>query len=221
MSPRLARTPRYERRSGDDYDRAAAEGQRKYFDPVRGKTVIRILPGECYVTGDPEEMLVTVLGSCVAACIRDPLTGIGGMNHFMLPDDGDTLEPAAPVRLRYGRYAMEALIDGLLKAGGQKRRLEIKVFGGADFAYPSTPVGNLNGAFMRRYLRNQGMPCLAADLGGDLPRRICYMPDTGKVDRLLLVRTSDKAMFREEAGRRRFPRHRPGNDGTAGSISDE
>jgi len=215
MSPRLARIPRHERRSGDEYERAAAEGRRKYFDPALGKTVIRILPGECYLTGNPEEMLVTVLGSCVAACARDPLIGVGGMNHFMLPDDGGTHEPTAAGRLRYGRYAMEALINGLLEAGGQKSRLEIKVFGGADFAYSSTPIGSLNGAFMRRYLRDRDMPCLAADLGGDVPRRVCYAPDTGKVDRLRLVRATDQALFREEAGRQRLPRQKPGKGGTA------
>ena len=101
-----------------------------YFDRYFNVEAAKILPGEYFVTGR-DMVLVTVLGSCVAACIRDRISGIGGMNHFMLPDSGgDRSNPLVGASMRYGSYAMEILINQLIKLGASRASLEAKVFGG-------------------------------------------------------------------------------------------
>ena len=128
-----------------------------------------------------------MLGSCVAACIRDPGSGLGGMNHFMLPESvtgqwGDELSAA----MRYGNFAMEALINAILKSGCMRRDLEIKLFGGASFTSGPSMIGQKNGDFALRYLKEEGLRVVASDLGGVFGRRIHYHPATGKVARLFL-----------------------------------
>jgi len=152
-----------------------------------GAYAVRILPGETHTTSRKDEAIVTVLGSCVAACIRDPRTGLGGMNHFMLPESatgewGDGLSAA----MRYGNSAMEALINAILKSGCARSDLEIKLFGGANFLSGATMIGQKNSDFALRYLKEEGLRVAAADLGGALGRRIHYHPATGKVARLFL-----------------------------------
>ena len=144
------------------------------------------MPGEFYVTNKPDEVLLTVLGSCVAACIRDPVASIGGMNHFMLPQHqsgswGDHLQST-----RFGNFAMEKLVNELIKAGAARERLEIKVFGGGNVTDTSNAVGTDNAEFVLRYLDAERLRCVAQDLGGTLPRRIEYYPMTGRVVRRLL-----------------------------------
>jgi len=181
--------------------------RRGYFDPRVDSHTVKILPGEYYVTTRTDEMLVTVLGSCVAACIRNPHNGAGGMNHFMLPVDSseaDAWNITNPT-MRYGNHAMEVLINEILKTGCSRDDLEIKLFGGANVlpkgqnrSLDYTTVGDRNCEFVRRYLQNEGLKVAASDLGGDLPRRIHFYPETGKVDRLLL-RGADKAkVYAEE-----------------------
>ena len=176
---------------------------RRFYDSAQAAWVVKILPGEFYVTGDPEEVLVTVLGSCVSACVRDPVSKIGGMNHFMLVQNktgangawGNELESA-----RFGNFAMEKLINGLLKRGCQRQRMEIKVFGGANVTSSRNEIGTENGAFVLSYLRTEGLSCAAQDLGGPYPRRIIYFPMTGKVVRRLLTgRDEDSALSEESA----------------------
>jgi chemotaxis protein CheD len=148
-----------------------------YYDSRFDARALKVLPGEYLVTGE-DLMLVTVLGSCVAACLRDPLAGIGGMNHFMLPD-GEQHDGASA---RYGAYAMEMLINELLKRGAARSRLEAKVFGGgAVLPSLSSNVGERNAAFALRYLAAEGVPVLAEDLGGNWPRRVHYFPASGRV----------------------------------------
>ncbi len=187
-----------DRRARGSLERAAGDEKRKYFDPKYGATAIRVLPGERYVADDPKEMLVTVLGSCVAACIRDPATGRGGMNHFMLPESDSGVWGRDSAALRYGNHAMEALINDIVKSGCAKANLEIKVFGGASVSSGTSTVGDQNCDFIRKYLRFEGLSCTAFDLGGEAPRRIHYFPETGRVKRLLLRRMTDWSIMNDE-----------------------
>ena len=157
---------------------AAAEEVLRYRDARFQVQAAKLLPTQ-YLAVDDGTALVTVLGSCVAACLRDPLLRIGGMNHFMLPDG--RANDGAPAR--YGSHAMELLINDLLKRGASRRRLEAKVFGGANVlrGFTSNPVGSRNADFVGAYLEAEGIPVLASDLGGIHPRKIWFFPDTGRV----------------------------------------
>jgi chemotaxis protein CheD len=157
----------------------------RYWDRYHNLCAAKILPGEYYVTGE-NEVIVTVLGSCVSACVRDPITGIGGMNHFMLPMSGgsgtDTwVGTAISATARYGNIAMEHLITSIMKFGGARDRLEVKIFGGGNILSSITGVGQRNIEFIRRYIEAEGLPLLAADLGDVYPRKVYYFPATGKV----------------------------------------
>lgn len=156
------------------------------YDWRRGLQAVRVLPGEAYVTARTDEMIVTVLGSCVAACIRNPATGFGGLNHFMLPESDSGIWNGASAALRYGNYAMEVLINEVLKSGCERRDLEIKLFGGADLTDGPTLIGSSNVSFVLDYLEAEGLVVASADLGGSYGRRIHYNPSTGVVHRLLL-----------------------------------
>ena len=153
---------------------------RHYFDSVFNYQAVKVLPNEYYVTGD-DVLISTVLGSCVAACIRDPRAGVGGMNHFMLPD-GDSQSPASAT-MRYGAFAMEMLINELLKLGASRDHLEAKVFGGGAvlLAMQQMNIGERNADFVLEYLRIEQIPVLAQDLCGEQARRVNYFPRTGKV----------------------------------------
>jgi chemotaxis protein CheD len=171
---------------------------RRFFDNAHSAWMVKVFPGEFYVTRQPDEILVTVLGSCVSACIRDPIAGVGGMNHFMLAKGrtggwGDDLRSA-----RFGNFAMEKLINELIKAGGSRDRMEIKVFGGGNVIDASTAIGTDNAQFVLRYLEAEGLRCAAEDLGGSHPRRIHYYPATGRVVRRLLGTGETYAVNREE-----------------------
>ena len=162
--------------------------------------MIKVLPGKHYVTRDPEEVVATTLGSCVSACVRDPAIGIGGLNHFMLPGDPKSLDWSHPsMELRYGQNAMERLINDILKEGGRRERLEVKVFGGARVMGKTLDVGARNVDFVRTYLAEEGFKIAAEDLGGEWPRRIVYDAQSGKVDRLLLRRDVDRVVVDQEA----------------------
>jgi chemotaxis protein CheD len=172
---------------------------RRFFDAAADAWIIKVFPGEYYVTGKPDEVLITVLGSCVSACIRDPLIGVGGMNHFMLPQShsgkwGSDSEPT-----RFGNFAMEKLINELIKAGGARDRMEIKVFGGANVTDSTQAIGTQNAEFVLRYLQAEGLSCVAEDLGGQRPRRIHYYPTTGRVVRRLLVSGELDTIARDES----------------------
>ena len=153
-----------------------------YFDRTFDCDAAKILPGEYYFT--PKDMLiVTVLGSCVAACIRDKVSGIGGMNHFMLPDGGGDTDSPVSASMRYGTYAMEVLINDLLKAGARRENLEAKVFGGGAVlqGFTAINVGERNAKFVRIYLQNEHIRVTAEDLNDVHPRKVYFFPRTGKV----------------------------------------
>jgi chemotaxis protein CheD len=168
---------------GESLDAGAG---RRYFDTLSGNWMVKVFPGEYYVTGQSDEVLLTVLGSCVSACIRDPAAGVGGMNHFMLPHHNSGTWGGDLKSTRFGNFAMEKLINELIKAGCARERMEIKVFGGGNVTDTSNAVGTDNSEFVLRYLEAEGLPYAAKDLGGILPRRIHYYPATGRVTRKLL-----------------------------------
>jgi len=175
----------------------ADESVRRYHDPRFDATAVKLLPGEHYVTAVPHEMIVTVLGSCVAACIRDPTIGVGGMNHFMLPESPDGRWGGACAAMRYGNFAMEKLVNDILKRGGCRSRLEVKVFGGASLMGASA-IGTANGEFVLRYLKEEGLTAEAQDLYGVFPRRVHYFPSNGQAHVLALRRQDDLAMVAHE-----------------------
>lgn len=145
----------------------------------------RILPGEYYVTKS-EEGISTTLGSCISACIRDRTTGVGGMNHFMLPESADgaadtTKASGLGAATRYGNYAMEHMINEIMKNGGRKDNFEVKIFGGGRILENMTDVGQRNIAFVRDYLAAEGLKVAAEDVGDIFPRQVIYFPATGRV----------------------------------------
>lgn len=153
-----------------------------YFDRHFDIDAAKLLPGEYYVTGE-KMMLVTVLGSCVAACIRDPQFGIGGMNHFMLPESMHEADSPLSSSARYGTYAMEILINQLIKLGARRNKLEAKVFGGGNVlrGFTVNNVGDRNAAFVLDFLKTEKIPVLAQDLVDIYPRKVYFVPQSGKV----------------------------------------
>ncbi len=153
-----------------------------YYDRTFDRDAAKILPGEYYFTGK-DMLIVTVLGSCVSACIRDRVTGVGGMNHFMLPDGGGDTDSPISASARYGTYAMEILINDLLKAGAKRENLEAKVFGGGAVlrGFSSLNVGERNAQFVRDFLKVENIRVMAEDLNDIHPRKVYYFPRTGKV----------------------------------------
>jgi len=155
-----------------------------YHDRAYGLDAAKILPGEYYVTED-DMVIVTVLGSCVSACIRDPQLGLGGMNHFMLPDNTRDSDGSGPLSAaaRYGSYAMELLINHLMKMGARRDRLEAKVFGGGNVlpGFTQMNVGQRNADFVLEFLHAEQIRVTAQDLVDIYPRKVYFFPATGKV----------------------------------------
>ena len=139
--------------------------------------------GEFAVGTRPDVVLTTILGSCVAACLWDPEAGIGGMNHIVLPDapDHDVSRASAGVN------AMELLINGIIRKGAERARLQAKLFGGARMISGLSDVGARNAEFTRGFLAREGIPCLSESLGGEAGRRVQFWPATGRARQLFLV----------------------------------
>lgn len=154
----------------------------RYYDRFFDCQAVKILPGEYYATRDGT-MIVTVLGSCVSACIRDPVAKIGGMNHFLLPNDDSLQGQNGNTSARYGAYAMEVLINEILKMGAKRHRLEAKVFGGGNVLTGLTlgNVGLKNAEFVLDYLATERIPIKAKDLLDRYPRKVYFFPETGEV----------------------------------------
>lgn len=169
----------------------------RYFDRKFESEAVKVLPGEYFVTAT-NVLMVTVLGSCVSACIRDRDKGIGGMNHFMLADSGDA--SAISSSARYGTYAMEILINHLLKMGARKSSLEAKVFGGGRVmaTLTSSQVGDRNARFVREFLQTESIPVVAEDLLDVHPRKVYFFPHNGRVLVKKLVRMHNDTLIRRE-----------------------
>lgn len=153
-----------------------------YFDRQHNSEAAKILPGEYYATAR-DMLLVTVLGSCVCACIRDKVSGIGGMNHFMLPDGGQDRSNPLGDSARYGVYAMEILINQLLKMGAKRSNFEAKVFGGGAIlrGFTVANVGERNAEFVLKFLKMENIHVAAQDLLDIYPRKVYFFPNTGLV----------------------------------------
>lgn len=171
-----------------------------YFDRTFDCEAAKISPGEYYFT-DKDMLIVTVLGSCVSACIRDNKTGIGGMNHFMLPDSA-TADKDSPISesMRYGTYAMEVLINQLLRNGARRENLEAKIFGGGNVlkSFTTTNVGDRNAIFVRKYLSAEGIRITGEDLLDIYPRKVYYFPKTGRVLVKKLKQMHNDTLFKRE-----------------------
>jgi chemotaxis protein CheD len=178
------------------------EHLRRFWDPAQGRMVVRVLPGEFYVSGS-DEVVSTVLGSCVSACIHDAERGVGGMNHFMLPEpmgERDSWSSAIGRAARYGSDAMEQLINAILKAGGQRANLRIKVFGGGRVLAQLSDVGQRNIDFVHRYIEAERLQLAAEDLGDVYPRQVQFFPHSGRVRVRQLRRSDDVALVAGERG---------------------
>jgi len=149
----------------------------RYFEASTGYWIAQILPGDFYITQD-DEIVSTVLGSCVSTCMRDPKRGIGGMNHFMLPEDPGGREGASA---RYGLFAMEQLINAFLTRGVRREALEVKVVGGGRVISGMSDVGRSNVDFVRQFLDAERMPVLVEDVGLEVARRVRYRVKTGQM----------------------------------------
>ncbi|MEX0279765.1 MAG: chemotaxis protein CheD [Arenibacterium sp.] len=147
-----------------------------------GTKVLHVIQGEHKVSSDPQVILTTILGSCVATCMCDPVAKVGGLNHFLLPDNGNN----ASLEMRYGLLAMELLINGLLKMGASRNRLEAKLFGGANMNSRLAHIGASNSNFALKFLQDEGIPCISKSLGGNQARRIRYIPTKGSAQQRLL-----------------------------------
>ena len=153
-----------------------------------GERTVHIVQGEFHVTIDAGVMLTTLLGSCVAACLRDRDLAIGGMNHFLLPGQETDQEDGLPRDAeRYGVHLMELLVNGLLRQGARRERLEAKLFGGARTMEGFADIGGRNAAFAERFLRHEGITLVGGSLRGEQGRRIQYWPGSGRARQVFLA----------------------------------
>lgn len=178
--------------------RPAANGRRPRVDgfvnPEFRARAWKVYLGQHLVSDDKDVMMVTTLGSCVAACIHDPVAGVGGMNHFLLPEGPAHGDPSARGGLgglvdaaaRYGGVAMERLINDLLSKGARRERMVVKVFGGARVIESRYDIGAANARFVLDYISKESLALGGADLGGTAARRVHYFPAAGKAVRRLL-----------------------------------
>jgi chemotaxis protein CheD len=160
--------------------------------------IASILPGEFFVSRDPM-IVYTVLGSCISACIRDPVAGVGGMNHFMLPEPKEKGHDSWGESTRYGSYAMESLINEILKRGGLKRRLEVKLFGAGKIYEGNIDIGARNAEWVVMFLRMEGLVPTKTDLGDVFPRKVYYFTDSGRVLMKKIERIKNQTIFDRES----------------------
>lgn len=153
------------------------ENIKRYWDRGRDAVVAKILPGEVYVTKQ-NELISTVLGSCISACVYDYKMGIGGMNHFMLPANNNASIDS--LSCRYGNWAMEFLINEIIKNGGNRDNFKIKIFGGGQIIRGMGDIGEGNIIFVSQFLKNEGLQVESHDVGGPWPRKVLFNPTTGK-----------------------------------------
>jgi len=182
----------------------AGKPKTRYWDGRFQRNVVKLLPGEYYV-GNGDEMIVTVLGSCIAACIYERVMGIGGMNHFMLPfekssayQNGNKVTNYDSPAARYGNVAMERLINEIIKLGGMRHNLQAKIFGGARITDSSTDIGAGNISFVREYLKLESIVVINEDVGGRLPRKVYSIPSSNEVLVKKIERVRDNTIILRE-----------------------
>ena len=162
---------------------------------------VHVVQGEFHVTADPDVVLTTILGSCVAACLRDPLAGVGGMNHFLLP--GRSGEDGSD-SVRYGVHAMELLVNDLLRRGARRERLEAKLFGGARMLEGLTDVGTQNAKFAKSFLQKERIALTGGSLQGDRGRRVQFWPVSGRA-RQITIEQGEATVFAAERRAKAVP----------------
>ena len=178
------------------------EHLRRYWDPAQACMTVKVLPGEFYVSTQ-DELVTTVLGSCVSACIHDSRRGIGGMNHFMLPEprgERDGWTATVGRAARYGSDAMEQLINAILIAGGQRADLQVKIFGGGRVLAQLTDIGQRNIDFVQHYIATEKLNLCASDIGDVYPRQVQFFPNSGRARVRLLRRHDDVQLVADEPG---------------------
>lgn len=189
--------------AGGSDGEVSLDGRRYFYDKRLNAIVVWVAQGEFYVTRRPYEVISTVLGSCVAVCMRDPITGYGGMNHFLLPFA--RREPTSAMTpdkmLRYGSYSIERLTNALVARGACRDAIEVKVFGGANVLRTGSNLGHQNADFVESYLKRERLRVVASSLRGDCPRRVRYFPSTGKafISEQVATAASLSAIARQEA----------------------
>jgi chemotaxis protein CheD len=201
--------------AGSRLERLKAESRKPgeasffFYDAHFKNDAVKILPGE-YFVHDEDILVMTTLGSCIAACLWDRDRRIGGLNHFMLPDGGDTDCG------RYGSYAMELLINELIKRGATRASMEAKVFGGGAVigGMNTLNVGERNTLFVLDYLKTERIAVVSKDVMDVYPRKVCYLPASGKAMVKRLATTNTEALAALEAAAAQ--KTRPAADG--GSI---
>ena len=166
---------------------------------------MHVIQGEWKVSNDPSVVLSTVLGSCVAACLRDPVAGVGGINHFLLPGSLDAMAQGGDVS-RYGVHLMELLINGLLKQGARRDRLEAKIFGGAKTIASFSNVGQQNADFATRFLTDEGIRIVGASTGGDAGRKLEFWPVSGRARQYALTGAEAQRTQQQETRPIRVPK---------------
>lgn len=175
-------------------DEHSAALHRYTLDEERMRIIVA--QGDFAATGDPNVEISTVLGSCVAACLIDPVSRVGGMNHFLLPgDDANDINSASR---RYGVNLMELLINELLRLGARRKNMQAKLFGGASTCLKNFDTGDSNTRFALDFMHFERIPVVARCVGGDRARRIRFNPTTGAVYRSFLYDTAPKEIA--EAG---------------------
>jgi chemotaxis protein CheD len=153
------------------------------MEPTTGK--IHVVQGQYRISDDPNAVLSTILGSCVAACVRDPVARVGGLNHFLLP--GEQERERVMQAERYGVHLMELLVNDLLKRGARRDRLEAKLFGGAQMIDGLVDIGGMNASFAERFLKNEGITYVGGSLGGKRGRRIEFWPISGRARQIFMA----------------------------------
>jgi chemotaxis protein CheD len=157
--------------------------------------VVHIVQGEQFVSEDPNVVIATLLGSCVAACLRDPVAGVGGMNHFLLP--GADSSRGETENIGIGVHAMELLVNALLSHGARRERIEAKLFGGANVVAGLTRVGEKNAKFAEEFLRREGIQHVGGSLRGDSGRRLQFWPVSGRARQVFMGSTAPELIARE------------------------
>jgi chemotaxis protein CheD len=171
---------------------------RRMRDSRFSHEIASILPGEFFVSAQPM-IVYTVLGSCISACIRDPIARVGGMNHFMLPEPKEAASDSWGESTRYGSYAMESLINEILKRGGLKSRLEVKLFGAGKIYEGKIDVGARNAEWVLGFLKMEGLTAAKVDLGDVYPRKVYYFTDAGRVLVKKIERLKNRTIFDRES----------------------
>jgi chemotaxis protein CheD len=170
-----------------------------FWDAHFGKEAVKVLPGEFFVH-DEDVLVLTTLGSCIAACLWDRERRVGGMNHFLLPDAGGAGGGSADASGRYGHFAMDQLIGELVKRGANRSTMEAKVFGGGAVigGMSSLNVGERNTQFVLEYLRTERITVVSKDVMDVYPRKVCFLPASGKAMVKRLATTNTDALLAQE-----------------------